>query len=206
MVVEEQKSQISFEEIVLKIIVKLWYPVNFFKLSFGKQDKCADYIAEIKKHFDIQEDIEEKDLLIFLLKNKNSLLLQRISNELTRYVPYRFIRPWYSTQTRSIPDQKVNQQILELQNSNAPYIINPQSQTILLEDETFEWIIKNYRILEAHTLFELLKYLEKNNLNVSNLSRKLVKPQQRNLGPSIKLWTGFIQAWPTQTDIFEKKV
>src|SRR5690606_225689 len=80
------------------------------------------------------------------------------------------------------------------------------SQTIFLAEETIEWIIKNYIILEAHTLFELLKYLEKNNLNVANLSRKLVKPQHRNLGPSIKLWAEFIQAWGTQTDIFEKKM
>ena len=45
---ENETKTISFDEITLKVISKLWYPVNYFKLSFGNIDQCSRYIKEIK--------------------------------------------------------------------------------------------------------------------------------------------------------------
>lgn len=206
LVIEEKKVQIKFEEIVLRIIVKMWYPVNYFHLSFGIQDQCTHYITQIKNEFKLPEDISPEKLLSFLIHHKDSPLIVNINSQLTRFVPYRFIRPWYAAETRGLADQKVNSRLLELQDSDAPYIIDPDLQTIQLEEETKEWIIRNYKILEAHTLFELLKYLEINNPNVPNIRQKLVRPEKRNLSRPTRLWRDFIHYHPTKPDVFERKM
>ncbi|MFD1292606.1 hypothetical protein ACFQ5N_02050 [Lutibacter holmesii] len=73
---EKDKKSISFYEITLKVISKLWYPVNYFKLSFGSQDKCSVYIRKIKKEYNLADNIKESDLYFVLLNNKDSELIK----------------------------------------------------------------------------------------------------------------------------------
>ena len=124
---------ISFDEIVFKIISKLWYPVNFFKISFGKIDKCSKYIKQIQEIYNLADNISEVDLYEFLIDHRDSEPLMKITNELTRYVPYRFIRPWFNQETRGLKDGLVNSKIIELQNESAPYEIDLSFNKIISE-------------------------------------------------------------------------
>lgn len=202
---KENKKQISYDEIVFKLISKLWYPVNYFKLSFGKIDQCSKLVKYIQKKYQLEDNIYEKELYHFLIKHKNSDTLAKITNELTRYVPYRFIRPWFSEETRGLKDSKVNSRIIELQNESAPYIIDYDSKKVIINNDWLKWINTNYTLIKSYTLYELIKYLEKENPNVANLSRKLEKPTIRNLSSSTKYWKKFILTEPNQKDIFENK-
>ena len=58
----QEKKEVYFDEIVLKIISKLWYPVNYYKLSFGKVDQCSNYVNLIKTKYSLEDNIREKDL------------------------------------------------------------------------------------------------------------------------------------------------
>lgn len=200
---QKNENKIYFDEIVLKTISKLWHPVNYFKLSFGKIDQCSKYIKQIKENYHLEDNINENDLYQFLIEHKDSDFLVKITNELTRYVPYRFIRPWFSKQTRGLKDSLVNSKILELQDETAPYTIDYSSKIILNED-WLEWINKNYTLIKSYTQFELIKYLEKENPNITNLSKKLEKPKIRNLSAPSKYWKRFILNEPNRTDVFEK--
>jgi len=200
-----QKKEISFDEIVLKIISKLWFPVNYFKLSFGKIDQCSKHIRQIQKNYQLKDNINEKDLYEFLIESKDSEFLLKIINELTRYVPYRFIRPWFTEQTRGLKDGLVNSRILEVQNESAPYKININLKTIKINQEWIEWIKINYTLIKSYTLFELTKYLEKENPNITNLSKKLEKPDARKLTIPKKHWKQFIIENPHCIDVFQKK-
>lgn len=202
---EKDKKSISFYEITLKVISKLWYPVNYFKLSFGSQDKCSVYIRKIKKEYNLADNIKESDLYLVLLNNKDSELLKKISKELTRYVPFRFMRPWYSEFLRGVKDSEVNSKILNLQNESSPYTIDLNLKSITINTDWFYWIRTNFKLIESFTYFELLKYLEKHNPNVTSLSFKLVKPFTRNLWQPTKLWKKFINKNPIEVDVFEKR-
>lgn len=197
--------EISFDEIVLKIISKLWYPVNYFKLSFGKIDQCSKYVNKIRIQYDLEENLSEKELYRFLIKHKNSDFLLNMTKELTRYVPFRFIRPWYSEETRGLKDSKVNSRILELQNESAPYTINFESKKIILNKGWLQWIKTNLTLIKSYTQYELIKYLEKENPNTPNLSKKLERPKARNLSAPTKYWKRFILNHPNHIDLFEKK-
>lgn len=202
---QKDQREISYDEIIFKIISKLWYPVNYFKLSFGKIDQCSRYIKQIKENYKLEDNISEQDLYKFLLKHKNSDYLIKITSELTRYVPYRFIRPWYSNQTRGMKDGIVNSSILELQDESSPYKIDMPSKCIILNKDWFNWIKTNFKLIESFTFFELIKYLERVNPNSTNLSKKLVRPKTRNLTKSTKYWKNYILNNPNEIDIFEKK-
>jgi hypothetical protein len=201
---EKDTNNISFYEITLKVISKIWYPVNYFKLSFGKQDKCSGHIREIKKAYNLADNIKESDLYLVLLNNKDSELLKKISKELTRYVPFRFIRPWYSECIRGIKDGEVNSRILNLQNESSPYVIDINSMSIIINADWFYWIKTNFNLIESYTYFELLKYLEKENPNVTNLTIKLTKPLTRKLAQPTKFWKKFIYKNPFEIDVFQK--
>ena len=198
-------SKIYFEEIVLKIISKIWYPVNYFKLSFGKSDQCQKYIKQIKKKYKLEDNISETDLYEFLIEHKNSDLLIKLTNDLTKYVPYRFIRPWYSEQTRNLKDGIVNSKIVQLQSNSAPYSVDIFSKKIVISPAWSVWIKINYNLIKANAYLELIKYLEKENPNTPSLSKKLEKPNNRNLSSHTKIWKRFIQNKPTQISVFENK-
>ena len=202
---KEDKKIITYNELVFKLISKLWFPVNYFKLSFGKIDQCSKYIKQIQDNYLLEDNIKEKDLYNFLLKHKNSDFLFNITNELTRYVPFRFIRPWYSNQTRGIKDGLVNSSILKLQDECSPYKIDVESKCIILSAEWFDWIKANFNLIESFTYFKLIKYLEKENPNTSNLSKKLEKPEKRSLSSSTRYWKSYILNNPNAIDIFEEK-
>ena len=201
----EQKKEISFEEVILKIISKMWFPVNFFKLSFGKLDQCSRYIKQIQGDYQLNDNITEKELYKFLLEHKSSELLIKISSELTRYVPYRFIRPWYEEETRGLKDSLVNRKILEIQGSAGPYIIDFDLKKLIIPESWFSWLNLNYKLVQSYTYFELIKYLEKENPYVSGITKKIERPRYRSVARATKYWTAFISHRPLLLDVFERK-
>ncbi|MDG1954081.1 MAG: hypothetical protein P8I51_04200 [Polaribacter sp.] len=72
----------------------------------------------------------------------------------------------------------------------------------MINKDWFQWINTNYILIKSYTLYELIKYLEKENPNVVNLSTKLEKPVSRNLSTPKKYWKEFIFTEPQQNDIF----
>ena len=209
LVKEKKRKTLNLDEIAIQMIVFSWYPINYYKLSLGQQDQISTHISELKNFFnELSDDIKEDDLLLFLYKNKEHNAIKDILNKLTRYVPFRFIRPWYQ-ETIGIKDGIVHKQILSLQNSKkhiAPYIIDLNKNEINLNSNWFDWLFSNIKIIESFTLFELFKYVEKNNPYVTNISLKLFKPQLRKLSEPIKLWKNFIELKGFENkSIFEKK-
>lgn len=202
---QQEKKEIFFDEIILKIISKLWYPVNYYKLSFGKVDQCSNYVKLIKQNYHLNDNISEKDLYLFLISNKDSELLVKIISELTRYVPYRFIRPWVSKETRGLKDSLVNSKILELKPSLSPYLIDSLQKKIIMNNDWFYFISESYYLLKAHSYFELIKFLESKNPNVSGITKKIHKPKVRNLTSATKHWKKFIANTPNSFDAFQNK-
>jgi hypothetical protein len=208
--VKKQENKIlRLDEIAIQMIVFAWYPVNYYKLSLGNQDQLAKHITDLKSHFnELNDDIKEDDLFQFLNSNKGNILIKDIINKLIKYVPYRFVRPWFN-ETIGVEDSKVNNLIVSMQSTSdrqVPYIINEVTKEIVLNPKWNEWIYSNIKIIESFTLFELFKYVEKNNPYVTNISLKLFKPRLRKLSEPTKLWKKFIEIKGNlNNSVFENK-
>ena len=76
-VVKEHKTRISFWEIIAGMIAESWYPIHYFKLSFGKSDSLFVKSLEIQKEYQIsiESDKEKiKNLLVDNLKETKKFL------------------------------------------------------------------------------------------------------------------------------------
>jgi hypothetical protein len=209
LVKSKDNKTFRLEEIAIQMIVFAWYPVNYYKLSLGKQDQLAKHIIDLKSHFnELNDDIKEEDLFQFLNSNKGHFVIKEIINKLIKYVPYRFIRPWFD-ESIGIDDAKVNGLIISLQEDQfktVPYTIDVKNNEIHLNENWSKWIYSNIKIIESFTLFELFKYVEKNNPYVTNISLKLFKPRFRKLTEATKLWKNFIEIkGNSNNSVFESK-
>jgi hypothetical protein len=185
-------EKIELEDIVFEMIAFVWYPINYYKISLGKQDQLTIYVKEIKILFSLPDQIDDVKLINFLKENRKSPLIKSIIKKVSRYVPFRFIRPWFP-ETKGMPDQSVNDYIVFMQKKNKrdlPYII--EDHFILINNKWLDSINNNLTLIENATLFELFKYVEKNNPLLINISLKLFKPKTRKLSTATRLWKKFI--------------
>ncbi len=203
---DSERLEFNFSEIAFRMIARVWYPVNYFKLSFGRQDQLSKCVFDIKKEFNLSDGISEQELLTFLNRNKEDKFLQKQVRKLVRYVPYRFIRPWFSNEIRAKNDQEVNQYILDYQyvgNRQLPYYITTIG--IKLNSEVLTGIKRELGLIESFTQYHLLKYLEKNNPNVPNLLLKSSRPLERKLSAPRRLWKAYVANSTRFYDIYTNK-
>ncbi len=91
---------ISFREIIIEMLTNAWYPHNYFKLSFGSQDKIADKLDALE--LEVGEPIlkfrdPDKKLLRTTISDQN---LEDIVNYISRYVPFRLLMPFMKQQLK----------------------------------------------------------------------------------------------------------
>lgn len=195
----KSESLIPMHELLASMVTNVWYPVNYFKIIFGKQDRLGNITLKVKTESHLSVDSNQEDVLneVFrILDNPSNIEIQQDLTSLLRYVPYRFLRPWFSQELRGLPDHKINAKIVDLarrgihteKNRCLYRFRDMESKCIEIPSEWLTYLKKNNKILMEFCLWNLLKYLQKNNPNVPNISGKLFPPQVRNLTRARKFW------------------
>lgn len=185
-VVKERKTRITFWEIIAGMVAESWYPIHYFKLSFGKSDSLFSKSIEIQKAFEISIESDKdkiKKLLIDNLDDSRRYLKIFIQN-----VPYRFLSPWIKY--TCVEDVVNRSQKFE---NNCLYAI--YGDEIVINDNWIEYLIEHYTILRDFAFWNLNEFLQKRNPNVPDVSSKLVKPIQReSLAVQRKFWDCYIES------------
>ena len=202
---ENGQQLISMRELSLRMVAGVWYPLDYFKLSFGKQDSFKPIADLVSAHLTVDNRPTAPNLFSQISRTLNSGELQELTNQvslLLRWVPFRFIRPFFESETRGIPDQQVNGRVAELtgQTTKAPYrFIGDQ---IELHQPWLEYLQRHQGILRGFTFWHLVRFLQKHNPNVIGLSEKLEKPGARVLNTAAKFWREYLVANPELTCIY----
>jgi len=185
-VVKEQRRQISVWKIIIGMIAEAWYPIHYFRLSFGKSDSLFDRIVAIQQQLNIPIDINKDELKLLLSKQLDNREFKKIIRIFKQNVPYWFLSPWIkSYDIREI--MFLSQQWI----NNCPYAIKGETIEINLDWE--QYLNDNYLILRDFTFWNLTVFLQKRNPNVPDMSSKLVKPIQRDsLTKQRHFWDTFI--------------
>ncbi|MBE9241567.1 HNH endonuclease domain-containing protein [Synechocystis salina] len=191
-------SPISFVELVVEILANAWFPHNYFKLSFGTQDKITEKLDSL--NLIISEPIlkfndPDKQLLRKTIENQT---YDDLVAYLIKYVPFRLIRPFYSQETQGLKDVEVNQTILDLTNNNyksrnALYCFDADlvkdCQGIILSQDWVNYIKENFKIVKGWASWAWLEYMQSRNPTTPNIVNKLFIPQQRGvLSSQTKFW------------------
>ena len=95
--VKQGKTRMNVWEIMISMVANAWYPVNYFRLSFGKSESLYDAILALQRENNIPINIGMKDLTILLQTLTKRSDIRKQLNFLQMNVPFRFLRPWIDT-------------------------------------------------------------------------------------------------------------
>jgi hypothetical protein len=111
-----QTRIMPFRQLIVNMVGNVWYPVNYFRLSFGKQDRLGEIALAVRDDQNLLANTARAEVIQAVLR-----YWQRSQSEVARgvrslgvYVPYRFLRPFFGRQLRGMPDWKINAQIRDL--------------------------------------------------------------------------------------------
>lgn len=172
--VREDENRIEIKDVLIKMIVSAWYPVNYFKLSFGVGDNLHKNIEVLKNKLDLPIDVSADELLLTLKINTDRDVNTLITH-FSQHVPYRFLSPWIPYNSNK--DTIVKSQMFH---NNCIYKIEDNAKIIEINPKWISYLKSNYKILQDFTLWNLTQFIQIKNPNSPNISNKLIKPIQRD--------------------------
>lgn len=184
--VKQGKTKINVWEIMISMVANAWYPVIYFRLSFGKSESLYEAILTLQKEYNIPINISVRDLTELLHELVQRREVRKNLNFLQMNVPFRFLRPWINTS-----DDR--QTVLRSQSfeNGCLYRLDKIQGTFYVELNPVwqDYLSENYDILSAFAYWGLTNFLQVRNPNVPNISGKLVKKEERNsLSAQHKFW------------------
>lgn len=183
-VVRERKTKISFWELIAAIIAESWYPIHYFKISFGKFESLFLQSMSIQKDLQIPIDTDKIKIKSQLIENLDDT--KKYLRIFIKNVPYRFLSPWI----KYTYDADV---VAKSQNFANDCLYAIYDDEIVINPIWVDYLTENYVILRDFAFWNLTEYLQKRNPNVPNLPSKLVKPIQReSLTTQRKFWDTYI--------------
>lgn len=196
---ESDNQFISYDEISLRMLSSVWYPLDYFKLSFGSQDGFKELASTVSSFITIDNGPKAKSLY-YQIENDlpheiSKALKHKIKIGLKRWVIYRFLSPFFEDHLKGMRDQQVNDTIQRLSNTDnnegfAPYKIS--SDGIVLSLKWIQYFNQNQTLLRGFIKWSLVRFLQKHNPNVIGLSEKLEKPVFRDLKVAKTFWSHYL--------------
>ncbi|MGB1242386.1 MAG: HNH endonuclease domain-containing protein, partial [Chitinophagales bacterium] len=212
--IEGKTTILKMENLAIRMLTQVWYPLDFYKLSFGKQDSFKGIVQGITSKISIDNSINSPDLFQQINDDLNTDEKRQVNKEilgLLKWVPYRFIRPFFAEKLKGEKDYKVNKLIKQFANKSFEgkrhqsiyrFIDNHK---IEVDNYWAEYFNKNQQIIRGFIYWNLLQFLQKNNPNVIGLSEKLFKPSKRDFKTAKKFWGSYLQAQKKFSCIYSKQ-
>lgn len=190
--VKEQRTEMLALDVVSRMVAYAWYPVEYFRLSFGKADSMSLIIPEVAELTGITVDdrLEDKAGTILTAVHEDRQVKSKVKKLLLN-VPYRFLRPWIDTSD----DKEMVQRSQSFENG-CLYALKGWGEELTVEfnPQWSQYLNTNYQILHDFALWNLTLFLQQKNPNVPNISGKLLRPEEReSLVPQKKFWNKVIE-------------
>lgn len=189
-------APISLRDVTVEMLANSWYPHNYFRLSFGVQDKITQKLDSLT--LEITEPIlkftdTDKKLLRAVISE------QELDNSLVEYVPFRINRPFFQAEFRGLPDQQVDKLMVKIARENfetrKPLLsYSEDANFVFVHPDWVEYIRINYPIVRGWASWKWLEYMQSRNPSVPGISNKLFPPQKReSLINQTKYWKTVLQ-------------
>ena len=174
---KSDNPRISVWDIVIRMVANAWYPIHYFRLSFGKSDSLFDIVIELQRITQIPIDANADAIINGLKKSLENKRIKKLLNILTLNVPYRFLRPWIDTS-----DDKEMVWRSQTFENGCLYSLHKETGDfyIKLNLDWNQYLHSHYNILVDFAYWNLTLFLQARNPNVPAIPNKLIRPEVRN--------------------------
>lgn len=177
--VEEENIEIPKRKIFARMISNSWYTINYFHISFGKQDNLQIAVERILKEENLTID-EKKSKLETCLENSTN---KETINQLLHFdknVPHWFLSPWFP----KINNETDNQQKSRIYSDSQSFVNDSlyalHKDLISINPIWISYLKSNAKVLKDYCYWNLALFLQTRNPNVPDIPNKLIKPAIRN--------------------------
>ena len=201
---ESQTRTIPIATLLAHMVARVWFPTNYFRLSFGKQDQLSNIATLLRESSGLPIDSSYSQVFDEALRHmRDKDDIGKSIYKLARFVPYRFLRPFFSRDLRGLKDTEINRRISELSqitfdHSLCLYRFTEKEKAIDLHPEWLEYIKQHFTIIRGFCLWNLIEYLQKHNPNIPNIPGKLFEPQERDMKRAREFWDIVFKNRPLQ--------
>jgi len=185
-----EEHSLRLVDIFTEMAAGAWHPVCLYRLSLGRQDKLQDVIQEIQQSSSLQPNATPEAIRKFVA---NSAEAQAKLEIFKRYVPTRFLTPWFADKLRGETDEATRTreiQAMAKESQTTPfaslYVIERNS--IRLNDSWRSFLSENFGIVQSFAEHHLALYLQARNPNVPGVLNKLYAPTARQLTVARDFW------------------
>ena len=174
---KSDNPRISVWDIVIRMVANAWYPIHYFRLSFGKSDSLFDIVMELQRITQIPIDANAETIIASLSERLDDRQIRKLLNTLTLNVPYRFLSPWINTADNRLMVER--SQTLE---NGCLYSLHKNGSDfyIVLNPVWDTYLHTHYNILLDFAYWNLTLFLQTRNPNVPAIPNKLIRPDVRN--------------------------
>jgi hypothetical protein len=177
--VENGQIKINKRDIFARMISSSWYTVNYFHVSFGKQDLIQNAVEEILKFESLAIDIK-KDDLILTLENSTKAATKKALEHFNLNVPHRFLSPWFPKMKNENDSNYKKRIYSSSQKFENNCLYGLHHEFIVINPLWINYLKSNAKILKDFCYWNLSLFLQTRNPNVPDIPNKLIKPPVRN--------------------------
>ena len=177
--VEEGNIEISKRKIFSRMISNSWYTINYFHISFGKQDNLQIAVENILKVEKLTID-EKKSKLETCLENSTN---KESINQLFHFdknVPHWFLSPWFPKINNETDHQQKSRIYSDSQLFVNDCLYALHKDFIAINPIWIPYLQSNAKVLKDFCYWNLALFLQTRNPNVPDIPNKLIKPAIRN--------------------------
>lgn len=171
--VEEGNTTILKRKLFSRMISNSWYTVNYFHVSFGKQDLIQEAVKIILKTENITVN-ESKRNINTVLENTVNIQTIQVLNHFDKNVPHWFISPWFSANTNRNSIYSLSQ------NYDNGCLYSLEKDYITINPIWIAYLTANSKLLKDFCYWNLCLFLQKRNPNVPDIANKINKTITRN--------------------------
>lgn len=161
------KKQVLFTE----MLGHAWYTVNYFRISFGKQDRLQQAIERVKIIEGLTVDMGKREI-VSRLTSSSKIEIQRELNYFNGEVPHRFLSPWFDAGNKANAYHNS-----ALFTNNCIYALIDDE--VILNPNWIGYLRSNVRMLKDYCYWNLAFYLQSKNPNVPDIPNKIIKTPSR---------------------------
>ena len=166
-------------QLFARMISNSWYTVNYFHVSFGKQDNIQMAVEKILKIEQLTIDEKKQNLNLRLERSQNKQTITELMH-FDKNVPHWFLTPWLPKLPNETDANHKNRIHTDSQSFLNDSLYALHKHFIIINPLWVEYLQTNAKIIKDFCYWNLTLFLQVRNPNVPDIPNKLIKPAVRS--------------------------